>query len=471
MDILRHLRRTALRSGSGDLSDAQLVASFLAQREEAAFAALLRRHGPMVLGVCRRILRDAHDAEDAFQATFLVLVRKAGTLRSRELLGNWLYGVAYRTAMKARAMSAKRRRKESQAQPNNRSELPAQGPSEELLDRLDGELARLPDKYRAAVVLCELEGKTRKTAARMLGLTEGTLSWRLAQARKMLARRLGPYAGALSVGGLTTVLPQGAASASVPAALVTATARAALQVAAGQALGAGAVSIHVLTLTEGVVKAMFLSKVKVVGAVTLAISLAVGAAGWTYGQVAAEPRKPAATSPQGRRALDEVEALRLEVEALRKALDIVRGRVESLENEARASKPAPKATLTGALDSTIGLKDRRGLETELRPGMVAVAVRISAETGVGGFVIPGSHVNVVHQIRDNRGGEAKMLLENILVKAIDLNPVRPEDRPGMVGGTATLELTPQEALKLTAAQGSGTIYLQLLSGRRAKAPD
>src|SRR5258708_16896884 len=129
--ILRHLRRAALRSCSNDLSDALLIESFLARHDHEAFAALLRRHGPMVLGVCRRILRDGHDAEDAFQATFLVLVRKVNSLRSRELLGNWLYGVAYRTAMKARAMKAKRRSKEKQALRVSTSE-PAAAESEVL---------------------------------------------------------------------------------------------------------------------------------------------------------------------------------------------------------------------------------------------------------------------------------------------------------------------------------------------------
>src|SRR5437763_13200564 len=113
--VLRHLRREAFRSCCSDLSDAQLVDSFLARQEQEAFAALVRRHGPMVLGVCRRVLRNIHDAEDAFQATFLVLVRRARALRPRESLGNWLYGVAYRTALKARVMNAKRRSKERQA--------------------------------------------------------------------------------------------------------------------------------------------------------------------------------------------------------------------------------------------------------------------------------------------------------------------------------------------------------------------
>ncbi|HJT76585.1 MAG TPA: RNA polymerase sigma factor, partial [Gemmataceae bacterium] len=174
--VLPHLRRVALLSARDGPPDAQLLESFLARRDEAAFEALLRRHGPMVLGVCHRVLRNRDDAEDAFQATFLVLARKAGAIRSRQLLGSWLYGVAYRTALKARAMTAKRRTKEREAGQMTRPGAPADGVPEELLAALDRELHRLPNKYRAPVVLCELEGKARKEAARLLGLPEGTLS-------------------------------------------------------------------------------------------------------------------------------------------------------------------------------------------------------------------------------------------------------------------------------------------------------
>src|SRR5216684_1463692 len=177
--------RMAIAPDHADRTDGQLLESYLGSREEAAFAALVRRHGPMVWGVCRRVLDHHQDAEDAFQATFLVLVRKAATVRPRELVGNWLYGVACRTAMKARVMSTKRRIKEKQASGAARSEDSADAAQEELLEHLDVELNRLPDKYRVPVVLCELEGRSRKNAARVLGLPEGTLSWRLAQARKM----------------------------------------------------------------------------------------------------------------------------------------------------------------------------------------------------------------------------------------------------------------------------------------------
>src|SRR5262249_49915225 len=152
------------------------------------FAALLRRHGPMVWGVCRRLLPCTHDAEDAFQATFLVLVRKADSVVPRGRVGNWLYGVAYRTALEARSAASRRRARELQtARP---AHVTNEQPDPDLWALLDEELRRLPDNFRAAVVLCDLEGRTRKEAAQQLGWSEGTLSGRLARARELLAKRL-----------------------------------------------------------------------------------------------------------------------------------------------------------------------------------------------------------------------------------------------------------------------------------------
>jgi RNA polymerase sigma factor (sigma-70 family) len=323
--VLRHLRRAALLSVGNGLSDAQLLESFLARREEAAFEALLRRHGPMVLGVCRRVLRNTHDAEDAFQATFLVLARQAGSIRSRQVVASWLYGVAYRTAMKARAMNAKRRAKERQAADMSR---PAGEAREELLEQLDHELNRLPDKYRVPIVLCELEGRSRKEVARLLGLPEGTLSWRLAHAKKILARRLSRY-GTVAVAAL---LAEGAASACLTPTLRTSTIKAALT--------AGAVPAKVLALTEGVVKAMLLTKLKITfcfGALMLLTGL--GATGLTYRATAQQPKQGVAQA--SRPQADELEALRLEIEALRKELRATKERVKALE--ARGGRPQGQA--------------------------------------------------------------------------------------------------------------------------------
>ena len=171
------------------MTDGQLMESFIARRDEAAFGELVRRHGPMVLGVCKRALPNQHDAEDAFQATFLVLACKAASILPREMVGNWLFGVACRTAQKIRAMTARYRAREKQV--GVLPETPVEGEDvHELGCLLDQELERLPDKYRVPVLLCELQGRSRKEVARQLGLPEGTLSSRLATARRMLATRL-----------------------------------------------------------------------------------------------------------------------------------------------------------------------------------------------------------------------------------------------------------------------------------------
>ncbi len=153
--LIQHLSRGALGL-DGDVTDGQLLGRFLARRDEAAFEALLRRHGPMVLGVCRRVLGNSHDADDAFQATFLVLVRKAATVRPASAVGNWLYGVAYRTALEARSAAARRRRKEREVADMARGR-PADDDRGELRRLLDQELSRLPDKYRTPIILCDLE--------------------------------------------------------------------------------------------------------------------------------------------------------------------------------------------------------------------------------------------------------------------------------------------------------------------------
>ena len=277
--VLEHLRRTALLHDAGGLSDGQLLDCFLARRDEAAFEAMVRRHGPMVLGVCRRVLRDEHDAEDAFQAAFLVLVRKAASIQPRGLVGNWLYGVAYRTALEARGILARRRAKERQvsAMPEKAAPLGETDADPDIRPILDEELNRLPAKYRVPVVLCELEGRSRKDVASLLRIPEGTLSSRLATARRMLAGRLSRRGLGVSAMTMTTCLAQQASAAVVPTPLVTATVQAATHFAAGAA--ATAISTNVLLVTEGVLKAMFLSKVKTVTAVFALMAILGGGLG------------------------------------------------------------------------------------------------------------------------------------------------------------------------------------------------
>jgi RNA polymerase sigma factor (sigma-70 family) len=344
--ILHHVRRMALLQAGSSLTDAALLELFLDRREEAAFEALLRRHAPMVLGVCRRVLRHTQDAEDACQATFLVLARKAASLRSRDLLVPWLYGIALRTALKARAMNSKRRARECEVRRRAWPETPADESSEELLARLDTEIDGLPEKYRVPVVLCELQGKSRKEVATILGLPEGTLSSRLAYARKLLAKRLRTtqaLSGALLLGVLTRD-----GLAAVPRSLLKASARAGVKIVSGQVLRAGAVSAQVLVLAEGVMKAMLLGKLKGVGAVVLA--LALGAGGVTYHQVWAQTggggNSGSANLEVGRQDLragmraDELDELRMEVAALRKGLEATRERVKVLEHRLEAQGPS-----------------------------------------------------------------------------------------------------------------------------------
>jgi RNA polymerase sigma factor (sigma-70 family) len=267
--VMQRIRAVAIEARGGDLTDGQLLEWYLAGREEAAFTALVQRHGPMVLGVCRRVLNHAHDAEDAFQATFLVLVRKAATVRPRERVGNWLYGVAYRTALEARGTAARRRIKERTM---SRPEAAPEDVWQDVRPVLDQELANLPEKYRSAVVLCDLEGKTRKEAARQLGWPEGTVAGRLTRARAILARRLGRHGIVLSAAALAAYLPN-TATAAVPASLMMATTRAATWSAVGSAAVPGVVPAKVAALTEGVLKAMLFAKLRAALAVALVLGL------------------------------------------------------------------------------------------------------------------------------------------------------------------------------------------------------
>jgi RNA polymerase sigma factor (sigma-70 family) len=260
--VLDQLRRVVLLPDGAGLTDGQLLESFVRSTDESAFEVLVRRHGPMVLGVCRRVLGNVHDAEDAFQATFLVLARKAGSILPRERVASWLYGVAHRTARKARTMTARRSVRERQVAHMPEPEAVEPDNSwRELQPLFDQELSRLPDRYRDPVVLCDLEGKSGREAARQLGCPEGTVASRLSRGRDLLRRRLARHGLTVASGSLAALLAQQAASAAIPAALVISTVKAAARTAAG-GVATAAVSAQVAALTEGVLKAMFSSHVK-----------------------------------------------------------------------------------------------------------------------------------------------------------------------------------------------------------------
>src|SRR5262245_28088037 len=238
--MMGRIRKLVTGPGSGKPADHELLERFVKRRDEAAFASLLAQHGPMVLDVCRRVLRDPHGAEDAFQATFLVLLRKAGSIREGALLGNWLYGVAYRTAARANVEAAKRRVRESKHPAKHAADPLAEITARELLAVLDEELHGLPAHYRAPLVLCYLEGKTRDEAARLCGWSLATLGRRLERGRELLRAKLTRRGLTLSAALLSILLSQTPASSGVPASLATATTRL-VTLAVGGRLVAGAV--------------------------------------------------------------------------------------------------------------------------------------------------------------------------------------------------------------------------------------
>jgi RNA polymerase sigma factor (sigma-70 family) len=254
-------------------ADGELLTRFVESRDEVAFAALVRRHGPLVWGVCIRALHNHQDAEDAFQATFLVLVRKAASVSPREMVANWLYGVAHQATLQARRTIARRRGRELQV-----TEMPDAPAAEHALapdvqSVLDEELVHLPDIYRAVVVLCDLEGRTRREVARQLGVPDGTVGGRLARARAMLAKRLSRRGVTLPAGAVATALSHHAASAGVPSLVVSKAIKATTLVTTGQATLAGTISGQVAALTEGVVKAMFVSKLKTAASAVFVLAL------------------------------------------------------------------------------------------------------------------------------------------------------------------------------------------------------
>jgi RNA polymerase sigma factor (sigma-70 family) len=285
--VLHYLYRVRGTGDEGD-SDRTLLQRFTRQADTAAFTSLVQRHGPMVLGVCRRILHDSHDADDAFQTTFLLLVRKASGLRNPERLGPWLHGVACRTALKARAL---RLRNRDRQQPLG--EATAKDGNDpiwrDLRPILDDAVRALPEKYREPFVLCYLEGLTNAEAARRLACPSGTVATRLSRARDLLRSRLTRRGVTLSAAGLALALATGAATASVSPSLVAVVLR---------TITGGTVSPRVLSLMKGVCKAMLMEKLRVVAILFAALLTAgTGAGLLVHRSQGAEPGEPPYSAP------------------------------------------------------------------------------------------------------------------------------------------------------------------------------
>lgn len=294
--LVQQFRRSMLLRDGSAKTDGQLLEDYISRHDSAALEALVRRHAQMVWGVCRRVLRNYMDAEDAFQATFLVFVRKAASIASRELLANWLYGVAHQTALKARATVARRCARERQVEEMPEPAVAEQDLWNDLQPLLDEELSRLPDKYRAVIVLCDLEGKTRKEAAQQFGVPEGTIASRLATARTMLAKRLARRGLVVSGGALAAMLSQEVVSAGVPSSVVASSIKAVRLATAGHASLKGAISVKAAALTQGVLTSMLLKKCKTMIALVGTLSLVFLGLTAHYG-LGQPPVKEKATKP------------------------------------------------------------------------------------------------------------------------------------------------------------------------------
>jgi RNA polymerase sigma factor (sigma-70 family) len=284
---------------SGERTDAQLLEAFISRHDEAAFTALVRRHGPMVLGVCKRVLQNVHDAEDAFQATFLILARRADTIGNPAALPGWLHEVARRTAARARTTKATRRMHERRVPDMPKTDFIADVAWRDLQPILDEEVGRLPEQCRVPFVLCYLEGYTYEKAAAKLRCLPGTISRRLARARELLRRRLTQRGLALPAGVLAAALSQNTAPAAMATPLAASTVKVALASAAGTA-AAGVVSAKVAALVDGGLRAMALTTTRFFTVLLLAVSLlAVSGGGLAYTVLANQPGDtgPAAKKP------------------------------------------------------------------------------------------------------------------------------------------------------------------------------
>lgn len=303
--VLDHLRKLTDPARRRELSDADLLERFRLHRDEAAFTLLVQRHGPMVLAVCRRVLGDAHEAEDAFQATFLVLVRNAGTIRKQQSLAAWLHGVASHIAHKARMRSVRQRQHVGQAFLPDSHDDPSEAlAAAELQAALDEEIERLPAKYRMPLVLCYLADKTHEQAARELGWPKSSVTARLAKARELLQRRLIRRGFSAPAGLLAALLTEQTVNAAIPSLLTLSTVRLAIQALAGETLTATSAAV----LASGFIKGT--TALKLGAVLALLATLSFAAVGYRLA-VPSSPSPPEQSAPKAQ-ARGEPRAAKLE---------------------------------------------------------------------------------------------------------------------------------------------------------------
>jgi RNA polymerase sigma factor (sigma-70 family) len=430
--FLQRLKQVMAAEALGTIPDRELLGRFLSTQDDAAFRALIGRHGPMVFRVCRRVLRRDQDAEDAFQASFLVLARQGHTIRKRTSLASWLHGVAYRTALEAREGFARRRKHETRASLATRPALPDETTWKELRAVLDEELGRLPERLRSPLVLCYLEGLTQDEAADRLGQSKATCRRNLERGREVLAARLSRRGVTLSAALFAPLLADATASAPMPPGLVGSTVEAAARAAVGKAV-AGAVPAKVAALMEGVMRAMFFTKVKGVGAILLAVALLGGAITAGAFQDPKQERRaekgPGAPPPPAKPAVDPKGAVDPRVARI---LEDALGDADGIENafnrtvafcyvaraHARAGRrEAAAAVLRKALDAE-ALSDPQHKDNRLW-----IIAECQAETGdvkgaletVEGGVSEGNHSSALRYVApaQARAGDVKGALETV----------------------------------------------------------
>lgn len=430
-EVLKTLCGSMLRHET-ELRDGELLESFL-RGNDAAVAALVQRHGPMVWAVCRRILSNHQDAEDAFQATFLVLLHKAAAIGSRELVAGWLHGVARQTSLKARATAARRARREKQMLALPESAACPRELGADWQPVLDMEIGRLPQKYRAVLLLCDLQERTRKAAAGELGLPEGTVASRLARARALLAKRLTRRGFVMSG---SVLAPANLAVGAVPASLLRSTINVATLFASAPAAAADLMSAGSAALSQGVLKAMFLTKLKTLTlAAFLLITCGLGLVflGGRTQAVAAPPDKDAGPRPvaAGRNAEDD---------EIKRRLLKLEERVKRLEEEL-LKRPEPA---------------RAEAPTALPKGMRAFGIRVEP-TVAAGFIKPNVQIDVVLSVRRaDDTVEAGIIMQDVKVLAIDQRAPSGQEKAAAI---VTVAVTPEQALQLAQATQQGAIQI------------
>jgi RNA polymerase sigma factor (sigma-70 family) len=395
--VLQRVRKLATAQGARQQSDLQVLQQFIAEHDESAFAVLVRRHGGMVLEVARGVLRHQQDAEDVFQAVFLVLARKAHTIRKHQALSSWLHGVAFRLALKVKSRSDRRRDREARAADRSAENSADDLTLRELRVLVHEELYRLPEKYRAPLLLCYWEGKTQDEAAGQLGISAGSFKKRMERARNLLGSRLVGRGLVPSAALLAVLFSENGLRAAASAALTQSIARAAVAFATGKAASAGASAVAA-TLAKGAIRAMNLSKwVTSIALMVLVGGLGIGLSLATYqalgGQQADEPGKAGLvrTSLEGKGQAKVKAGDKADKDRIVGTWRITKGRVDGKEMPEEFTALARMTfSKDGKLIFTIISEDKEGKYDLVGPGKLDLSFDTSKEMGLGIYKFEGN---------------------------------------------------------------------------------